>query len=103
MLNLLINGVEACRESGRPQEIGLQLTATTDRAQIKVIDRGPGFNRKQFKRIFTPFQTTKKQGSGLGLYLSRKIIMEMHGTLGIESEPGQGTTVTVEIPLTVDS
>jgi len=59
---------------------------------IEVNDNGPGIPREQLDRIFTPFYTTKKQGSGIGLSLSRQI-MRMHGgSITVRSKEGQGTT-----------
>ena len=59
---------------------------------IEVSDNGPGIPREQLDRIFTPFYTTKKQGSGIGLSLSRQI-MRMHGgSITVRSKEGQGTT-----------
>jgi len=51
------------------------------------------------ERIFTPYFTTKSNGSGLGLAIAQKIIEDHHGLLKIESSPGQGTTLTVSLPL----
>jgi signal transduction histidine kinase len=63
-----------------------------------VIDHGPGLNKKERRRVFTPFYTTKQSGSGLGLYLSKKIVVEMGGELIIESVPGQKTEVIISLP-----
>ncbi len=51
------------------------------------------------EHIFDPFFTTKQDGSGLGLTITKNIIESHHGTLQIESEPAQGTTVTVRLPV----
>ena len=63
-----------------------------------MIDRGPGMDPKTARRAFEAFFTTRQSGSGLGLYLSRKIVEEMGGKLDIESEPGKGTEVVLRLP-----
>ncbi len=66
---------------------------------IVISDTGCGIAREELERIFTPYFTTKTEGSGLGLAVSQKIIEDHHGLLKIESSPGEGTTVTVSLPL----
>nr|AOR51106.1 hypothetical protein [uncultured bacterium pAW1] len=101
LLNLLANGAEACLSANRPIELGLQILANHSGVTIRVSDHGDGFTRSEQKQLFTPFFTTKSKGSGLGLYLSQKIIAEMGGTLKIaESGPG-GTTMEIELPTEV--
>jgi signal transduction histidine kinase len=50
-------------------------------------------------RIFTDFYTTKEGGTGLGLSIVRRLVMDLHGTVGVESEPGRGTRITIDIPV----
>jgi signal transduction histidine kinase len=62
---------------------------------IQVEDNGPGIPLEEQERIFIPFFTTKKQGSGIGLSLSRQI-MRMHGgSITLTSQPGKGTIFTL--------
>ncbi len=49
-------------------------------------------------RIFNDFYTTKEGGTGLGLSIVRRLVMDLHGTLGVESEPGKGTRIIIDIP-----
>jgi signal transduction histidine kinase len=49
--------------------------------------------------IFEPFFTTKKRGTGLGLAIVKQIIEQHGGTIAVESSPGQGTTITIDLPL----
>ena len=50
------------------------------------------------KRIFDDFYTTKEGGTGLGLSIVRRLVMDLNGTIGVESAPGQGTRMIVDIP-----
>ncbi len=98
LLNLLLNGVEACRQAKKPVEVGIELTETGNSVDIRVIDHGCGLSRKELKKVFEPFYTTGTTGSGLGLYLSREIVMQMNGEMKIVSESGKKTEVIVSLP-----
>lgn len=98
LLNLLLNGVEACREAGRPVRVGLALEARGREVMITVVDQGPGLSRSELKKISDPFYTTKQTGSGLGLYVSRKIIEEMGGRLKIASTENEGSRFVISLP-----
>lgn len=98
ILNLLINGAEACLGSGRPISVGLTLTESAHAIELHIEDRGPGISKKELRRLFEPFYTTRQSGSGLGLYLSRRIIEEMGGSIRLESREGAGTTAVIELP-----
>lgn len=75
-----------------------------DRALIQVIDEGPGMSDEVLSRVSEPFFTTKPPGSGmgLGLYLTRAVVESLGGSLGIQSAPGQGTRVHLDLPMKVD-
>ena len=88
ILNLLINGAEACLGSERPICVGLSLTESARAIGIHIEDHGPGISKKELRRLFEPFYTTRQSGSGLGLYLSRRIIEEMGGSIRLESREG---------------
>ncbi len=66
---------------------------------VKVSDNGTGIPAEELDRIFTPYFTTKVKGSGLGLAICQKIIEDHRGLLKISSSPGEGTEVTVSLPL----
>ncbi len=66
---------------------------------VRVEDLGPGISPEHLKTIFEPFFTTKPGGTGLGLYISHDIVKRHGGALTVQSEPGRGTTFTVELPL----
>jgi two-component system nitrogen regulation sensor histidine kinase GlnL len=66
---------------------------------ITISDTGCGIAPDEMERIFTPYFTSKVKGSGLGLAISQKIIEDHNGLLKIDSSPGEGTTMTVSLPL----
>ena len=65
----------------------------------QIIDSGVGMDEGTQKKLFTPFHTTKKKGSGLGLPISLKIVEDHHGKIKVTSEKGLGTTVQVFLPI----
>jgi len=99
LLNMLFNGAESCRLAGRPVEVGVIPGVEGSNVCLRVVDHGPGLTRKELKQVFQPFYTTKQSGSGLGLYLSRKIVIEMGGTMELRSEPGVKTEIIIKLPL----
>ncbi len=98
LLNLLINGAEACRESGKPIVLGVDVETDKDNIIITVSDKGPGMSSGQLKKVFEPFYSTHQTGSGLGLHVSRKIVEEMGGEIIIESVQGEGTKALLTLP-----
>lgn len=98
LLNLLLNGVEALQECNavHPE---LHLTAQMDRTGspiIQVTDNGPGIVPEALKKVFIPFFTTKKSGSGIGLSLSRQIMKLHGGSIHVESQPDIKTVFTLK-------
>ena len=99
LLILLSNALDALPEGGK---IRVRCPSTrAGLAVLEVIDNGPGFSPANLERAFEPFFTTKEpgKGTGLGLAIARNVMVEHGGTIGISSEPGQGATVRVELPL----
>ncbi|UBM63397.1 GHKL domain-containing protein [Candidatus Sulfidibacterium hydrothermale] len=92
LINLLLNAIDAVKDSEVRQ---ISLTASVNlnnRTLIEVADTGIGISREALDKIFMPFFTSKKNGSGIGLSLSRQI-MQMHkGSLSVRSAPGKGAT-----------
>ncbi len=66
---------------------------------VRVTDTGPGIDEEHADKLFYPFFTTKKQGSGVGLSMARKIVDSHHGLVDFESSRGRGATFTVRVPL----
>ncbi|MBI5169999.1 MAG: hypothetical protein HZA61_10960 [Candidatus Eisenbacteria bacterium] len=95
-LNLLLNALEASPEGGA---VRASLTAEGGRAVFTVRDDGPGIPADVLQRLGEPFFTTKAKGSGLGLFLTRRLAEGAGGRLEVANRPEGGATVRVEIPL----
>jgi signal transduction histidine kinase len=67
--------------------------------RVTVRDSGPGIPADVRERIFTPFFTTKARGTGLGLPTAKRIVEAHGGSIAVRSQPGEGTTVEVVLPL----
>ncbi len=101
LVNLISNGIKAIGKTGRGTgRIGLTATAGPGVVRIHVQDDGCGMEPEQAKRVFDPFYTTSEPGKGIGLGLSvcHTIVENHHGRIAIDSSPGRGTTVTIELP-----
>lgn len=101
-INILLNAIESM--NGNPRiDIHVQCTAAS-RIRIDVSDNGCGIPDALLDNVFDPFFTTKSgSGTGLGLSISQMIIKEHQGEIRIASRLQQGTTVTIELPLTINS
>jgi signal transduction histidine kinase len=66
--------------------------------RVGIVDTGPGMTRAELDRAFDDFYTTKPGGTGLGLSIVRRLILDLGGSLRIETEPGAGTRATVDLP-----
>jgi signal transduction histidine kinase len=97
MLNLISNAANALENSDNP-EIVISTAKKDGLVWIDVEDKGVGIPSEDQKNLFKPFYTTKPHGTGLGLVITRKMLAEMHGRIGIMSREGVGTTVTISIP-----
>ena len=99
--NLLRNAVEACQGGGVTPSIRVEgvLDAAQGLARITVVDNGPGVPADARDRIFRPFFTTKKTGTGLGLALVQKIIVTHNGRVLAMNAPGGGACFQVTLPL----
>jgi len=97
LLNLVKNAIEAMAGKGR---LTIATAARGRKVLVTVADTGRGIPRRELRRIFEPFYTTKEggRGMGLGLAISASIIQNHGGRLRVASRPGRGTTFTVELP-----
>lgn len=96
ILNLLKNGVEAMEPPGT---LSVASRAAAGKILVHITDTGPGVAPEVLAKIFQPFFSTKPRGSGLGLAISQQIMAAHQGEIQINSEPGQGTQVTLSFPL----
>jgi signal transduction histidine kinase len=97
ILNLVKNGLEALSRGG---ELTIGSRATERGVEVFVADTGPGIPAEVGDRLFEQFFTTKPQGSGLGLSISRQIIEEHGGELTWANRPGGGAMFTILLPRT---
>jgi len=96
VLNLVLNAIDATDDQGR---IHVEARAAAGWLVLSVDDDGRGVSIADRCRLFQPFFTTKNHGTGLGLFVSRQILEDFAGTLAFRSEPGQGSTFFVRLPL----
>jgi PAS domain S-box-containing protein len=102
IINLVKNSVEALQSLPQttPRQITIQSQLTPDnKLQISVKDNGPGLSEDQQHKIMTPFYTTKPDGMGIGLSISRSIIESHKGTLHFDSLLGKGTDFYITLPI----
>jgi two-component system sensor kinase FixL len=101
LLNLTHNAVDAMRDNKRrPKILTIETRETSDRrVEIRVSDRGSGVSSNLEEAIFNPFFTTKQQGLGVGLAISRSIVEAHGGRLSYERRDGGGSTFVVTLPI----
>ena len=102
LLNLIGNAIRYSPENSR---IWVRLDAIGQRAMVTVADQGHGLDDEQQKKVFEKFERLGRGedgGSGLGLYISRRIARAMDGDLTVESAPGQGARFTLSVPAAED-
>ncbi len=102
LLNLILNAIQVLDDGGTVTVAARVLFPEAEnragQLEITVSDTGPGIPPEHLERIFRPFYTTKRSGTGLGLSLSRRIISQHGGTLTAQSEIGHGSRFTIRIP-----
>jgi two-component system NtrC family sensor kinase len=98
-LNIVKNAFEAMPEGGKLTIKTCLKSDSQKNIEIALTDNGVGIKKENLSKLFNPFFTTKVRGTGLGLAVCRRIIVERHhGKIRIESEENKGTTVKVELP-----
>jgi two-component system sensor kinase FixL len=106
LLNLARNGIEAIGEPAVNADRKITIRAgreTPHRVRVSVEDTGPGLNARQLQRLFTPFYTTKPDGMGLGLSISRSIIEAHGGKLWAEADRRKGAVFSISLPAAANS
>lgn len=96
LLNIVINGAQAMASGGL---LEVRLSEDTRWASILVRDQGEGIPDEIRPRIFDLYFTTKKEGSGIGLAMTWRIVQMHHGQIDVESKPGSGTTFVLRLPV----
>jgi signal transduction histidine kinase len=97
LINLVRNAIEALRDVAGARIVLAARQETGGRVALSVADNGPGIAPEQREKVFVPFYTTKRQGSGVGLSLVRQIVAVHNGSVVIGDTPGGGATITMRI------
>jgi signal transduction histidine kinase len=97
--NVIINAVQASAE--KKGSVRIACTRKDFYVDVRIEDDGPGITPAQMNKIFDPYFTTKqaKSGTGLGLYITKKVVEDHNGSIKVESTPGTGSVFTIRLPL----
>jgi two-component system, NtrC family, nitrogen regulation sensor histidine kinase NtrY len=98
LINLLVNAIEAVKEREEPKIILSSYIQPDNRVVIKVVDNGVGIPKELTDKIFIPFFSTRKTGSGIGLSLCKQIMLLHKGNIQVQSIPGEGTSFHLQFP-----
>jgi signal transduction histidine kinase len=98
-LNIFQNSLEAVGKKG-VISVTTWMDKDFDQVNVEISDSGQGISKSELGRIFTPFYTTKENGSGLGLAFVHRIINDHGGTISVTSSKGKGATFLVSLPVT---
>lgn len=96
LTNLILNAIDAMPDGGR---LTVSTSCGNGRVRVAVADTGAGMDEGVVRKLFTPFFTTKPNGTGLGLSVSYGIVKRHGGSINVESEPGKGTRFVVSLPV----
>ncbi|MGH8596862.1 MAG: sensor histidine kinase, partial [Gammaproteobacteria bacterium] len=94
--NVIKNALQAMQSGGI---LRVRTEPSDGQIVVSFVDTGRGISAEQVGRIFEPYYTTKKEGSGLGLMIVQRIVREHGGTIEIESDAGRGTTFRIKLPV----
>jgi two-component system, NtrC family, nitrogen regulation sensor histidine kinase NtrY len=96
LINLVVNAIEAIKDKKSPRIILSAYLAANFKTVIKVADNGTGMSEEVLEKIFIPFFSTKKSGSGIGLSLCKQIMMLHRGNIQVQSVEGEGTAFMLQ-------
>ncbi len=96
LINLIVNAIEAVRDKDHPRIVLSAEADTLKKVILKIADNGIGMPEEIIDKIFIPFFSTKKNGSGIGLSLCKQIVMLHKGTIRVQSVQGQGTVFLLQ-------
>ncbi|KAA0546667.1 hypothetical protein FZW96_15665 [Bacillus sp. BGMRC 2118] len=97
LVNIIKNSIESIQDGGT---VSVKIISKDNNITIEVVDNGVGIPKETLSLLGKPFYTTKTDGTGLGIMVSKKIIQNHNGTLTIKSEEGKGTSVIITLPST---
>jgi signal transduction histidine kinase len=103
--NLMANAVDALESKPGRVTVSTEQVVRAGEApaiRVTVADTGRGMSAEETGKIFNDFYTTKEGGTGLGLSIVRRLVMDLQGSVGVESAPGKGTAITIDIPTHVE-
>ncbi len=96
LINLIVNAIEAVKDQPHPRIILSADTASLKKIVLRVADNGTGMPEELIDKIFIPFFSTKKNGSGIGLSLCKQIVMLHKGNIQVQSVEGKGTVFSMQ-------
>jgi len=96
MINLVVNAIEAVKDKADPRIVLSAYLTVNRKTLIKVADNGSGMPMELLDKIFIPFFSTKKSGSGIGLSLCKQIMMLHKGNIQVQSAEGEGTVFILQ-------
>jgi signal transduction histidine kinase len=99
LINLVKNSIESYSAKALEKKLSIVASLQSDYVRIEVKDNGSGIPPDKMEKIFLPFFTTKEQGNGIGLALSRQILNYHKGSITVDSELDRGTNVVLELPV----
>ena len=99
LVNILANARHAVQASPRLDPVVLRTRRDNGHVTVTIQDRGVGITPEDMARIFDPYFTTRRAGTGLGLPIAKNIIEGLGGALSISSQPGEGTEISIDLPL----
>jgi len=95
--HLIQNAIDVLPSDGK---VDVVVSLDGGSAVIDIIDNGPGMTREFVQsELFQPFKSTKPEGYGIGAYEAREIVRELGGRVEVESAPGEGTSMSVRLPI----
>ena len=97
-INLIKNSIESFEDKQKNNKISVKVFNPSDFIRIEIIDNGSGISLDKIDKIFLPFYTTKINGNGIGLALSKQILNQHDGNISVESQTKKGTKIIVDLP-----
>jgi signal transduction histidine kinase len=99
LVNILANARHAALASPRPEPVLVRTRRDNSHVTVTIQDHGVGITPEDMARIFDPYFTTRRAGTGLGLPIAKNIIEGLGGALSVSSQPGEGTEISIDLPL----